>query len=366
MDLVTNLGIAGFAGIAIIIVLLGALLVVQNRIRARREDAELAADFQSAADIVSKPPMAIRRPASRPAMAISGTEAKAFSGQAKSLSGDDGTPPTGPDGKPANPWEVHARKVEAAKIGFASSRGSALIPIIHHDYDEYVDHDTAVDVIDTLRKAGPDAPVDLILHTPGGISSATQQILHALKEHRGTKTAFVPYRAKSAGTMIALACDEIVMGPNAVLGPIDPQYGWMPAQYLAELTKSKSADRVDDEMIILSKMAKQAMTEARQFACDYVNDAHKHKGTCTFTEDLIIGGRNHDYPILPGEAKDDFRLHVSTNMPEAPYDICQPPPKLDPVMIVSMFKENGVEHAEAERSARTHKPRRSADRDLFR
>lgn len=351
MDLVMDLGLVGWGGIAAIIVLLVGAAATQSWFsRDIDEDEDAEGPY-------SPLPRTTQRQA-RPTRA----EATAFVGdnsKKEARAYVEG-------GEPPNPWEAHKRSVEAHKHAFAEKRGSAVISIIHHDYDEYVDHDTAVTVIDTLRKAGKDSPVDIILHTPGGISSATQQILHALREHKGRKTAFVPYRAKSAGTMIALACDEIVMGSSAVLGPIDPQYGWMPAQYLSELTASKSADRVDDDMIILSKMAKQAMAEARKFACDYVNEAHKHNGACTFTDELIIGGRNHDYPILPGEAKNEFHLNISMQMPEEPFNICQPPPKADPMLIVSMFKDMGLESTEAERASRVRRPRRPDDMDLFR
>ena len=233
-------------------------------------------------------------------------------------------------------WEAYKAEIDRRTEAFAKARGSVVIRIVHHDVDEYVDTDTAINAIDTIRKAAANAPIDVVLHTPGGIASATQQILHALRRHKGRKTAFVPYRAKSAGTMIALACDEIIMGSSAVLGPIDPQYAWMPAPILAALTEQKSADRISDEMLILSRMAEQAVNEARRFSCDYINDAHKQDGTCSLTNDLIGGGRNHDYPILPEEAA-GFGLNISTALPEAAYGICQPPPKNDPVLIVSMF-----------------------------
>lgn len=353
-----QLGLVGWGGIAAIIALLGAAMALQHAMRRRKDDDEPAAlDIVSARSAKHAPGLASIEAAAKEAASFSRSKPKPSRGEARAYV---------EGGEPPNPFEVHKRNIESAKHAFSAARNSALITIIHHDYDEYVDHDTAVSVIDTLRNIQPNAPVDIVLHTPGGISSATQQILHALKAHQGQITAFVPYRAKSAGTMIALACDKIVMGPNAVLGPIDPQYGWMPAQYLSELTSAKSADRVDDEMIILSKMAKQAMAEARQFACEYVHDAHKHNGTCTFTDELIIGGRNHDYPILPGEAKNEFYLNISTEMPEEPYLICQPPPKVDPMLIVSMFRDIGLESTEAERAARNFRARRRADVDLFR
>ena len=133
------------------------------------------------------------------------------------------------------------------------------------------------------------------------------------------------------------------MGSSAVLGPIDPQYFWMPAPLLAELPRQKSTDRVNDEMLILSKMAEQAVQEARRFACDFINEAHRRDGSCSLTDDLIGGGRNHDYPILPHEAS-SFGLNVSTAMPEAGYAVCQPPPREEPTLVVSMFNSPDQPH----------------------
>ena len=68
-----------------------------------------------------------------------------------------------------------------------------------------------------------------ILHTPGGLVLASEQIAQALLRRTGRVTVFVPHYAMSGGTLIALAADEIVMDPNAVLGPVDPQIGEYPA-----------------------------------------------------------------------------------------------------------------------------------------
>jgi ClpP class serine protease len=65
----------------------------------------------------------------------------------------------------------------------------------------------------------------MILHTPGGLVLAAEQIAKALVEHKGKVTVFVPHYAMSGGTLIALAADQIVMDSNAVLGPIDPRGG---------------------------------------------------------------------------------------------------------------------------------------------
>ena len=65
--------------------------------------------------------------------------------------------------------------------------------------------------------------LDLILHVPGGGIAATQSIVEYLRSKFSHIRAIVPLAAMSAGTMLALACDEIVMGAHSNLGPIDPQ-----------------------------------------------------------------------------------------------------------------------------------------------
>lgn len=69
----------------------------------------------------------------------------------------------------------------------------------------------------------PERELDFILHTPGGSPEAAEQILNYLRTQFDDIRAIVPLQAKSAGTMMALGCDEIVMGPYSELGPIDPQ-----------------------------------------------------------------------------------------------------------------------------------------------
>lgn len=72
--------------------------------------------------------------------------------------------------------------------------------------------------------------LDLILHTPGGQVAATESIVNYLRKmFHGDIVAYVPQISMSAGTMIACGCKEIVMGNHSNLGPIDPQFGGIPA-----------------------------------------------------------------------------------------------------------------------------------------
>lgn len=63
----------------------------------------------------------------------------------------------------------------------------------------------------------------LILHTPGGMAEAAQTIVDYLRSKFTAIDIVVPTYAMSAGTMIALGCDRIVMGRQSQLGPTDPQ-----------------------------------------------------------------------------------------------------------------------------------------------
>ena len=70
--------------------------------------------------------------------------------------------------------------------------------------------------------------LDIILHTPGGNTAATESIVTYLRSIFGNDIrAFIPQIAMSAGTMVALSCKEIVMGKQSNIGPIDPQFGGM-------------------------------------------------------------------------------------------------------------------------------------------
>lgn len=83
----------------------------------------------------------------------------------------------------------------------------------------------------TVHKLDRTKGLDLILHTPGGDLAATESIVDYLHSMFGKDIrAIIPQISMSAGTMIALACKEIMMGKQSNLGPIDPQIGGVPCQ----------------------------------------------------------------------------------------------------------------------------------------
>lgn len=89
-----------------------------------------------------------------------------------------------------------------------------------------VDRIDTLGFVDMLHNVMPDEPVDLLLHTPGGDVDAAEKLISLVRNRvgeKGTLRVIVPDFAKSAGTLMALGADTIVMSDSSELGPIDPQ-----------------------------------------------------------------------------------------------------------------------------------------------
>ena len=110
----------------------------------------------------------------------------------------------------------------------------------------YIDIDDAEGVLRAIHDTPAGRAIEIILHTPGGLVIAAQQIASALADHDGRVTAVVPHYAMSGGTLIALAADEIVIDAHAALGPVDPQLGQYPAASLVEVAEAARRPRRPD------------------------------------------------------------------------------------------------------------------------
>ena len=100
-------------------------------------------------------------------------------------------------------------------------RGSRVINLIHRQesfslfglpFGRYLDIDDSEEVLRAIDLTDSNMPIDLILHTPGGLVLASQQIAHALLLHPAKVTVMVPHYAMSGGTLIALACASLTSG----------------------------------------------------------------------------------------------------------------------------------------------------------
>jgi ClpP class serine protease len=175
-------------------------------------------------------------------------------------------------------------------------------------------------ILRAIRQTPSDQPIDLVLHTPGGLVLAAEQIALALLERTGKVTVFVPHYAMSGGTLLALTADEIVMDPHAVLGPVDPQIGDMPAASIVKLLDLKPARQISDEMLVLTDVAQKARLQVAAFV-DHVLMKHLPKDRAALLATALSEGRwTHDFPITVDMAK-ELGLRVSTDMPPLIYDL---------------------------------------------
>src|SRR5712675_1311720 len=160
----------------------------------------------------------------------------------------------------------------------------------------YIDINDSEEVLRAIHLTDPEIPVDLVLHTPGGLVLAATQIARAIFKHKGKVTVFVPHYAMSGGTLIALAVDEIVMCEHSVLGPIDPQLGDSPAASLVKAVEIKGPRRVSDEILILADIAQKARVQVVSFVIQVLLKHMPEKQAVQVATVLTEGRWTHDFP----------------------------------------------------------------------
>jgi len=228
---------------------------------------------------------------------------------------------------------VNKKLIESSRLRLMrvleSKRNSRVIALIHRQESmsilgfpitRYIDIQDSEQILRAIKLTDDEMPIDIILHTPGGLVLAAEQIANALSRHKGKVTVFVPHYAMSGGTLLALAADEIVMDENAVLGPVDPQVGDYPAASILKAVADKDINKVDDETLILADISRKAINQ--------VKETVKRIACCTYSEEtaeklaneLASGRWTHDYPISVEEGL-ELGLKINNNVPEEIYQL---------------------------------------------
>jgi ClpP class serine protease len=222
---------------------------------------------------------------------------------------------------------VSARQKLIATI--EKKRGSRVILLVHRQETmnflgfplvRYIDIDDSEQVLRAIHMTDPDMPLDVVLHTPGGLVLAAYQIAHAIRLHKGKVTVFVPHYAMSGGTLIALAADEIRLEEHAVLGPIDPQLGEYPAASLVSLAEKKPISDIDDKSWLLADVGKKAITQIREQAKSLLLEKYGTEKAEELAQILTEGRWTHDYPITFEQAM-KLGLHVTKGIPAELYQL---------------------------------------------
>jgi ClpP class serine protease len=227
---------------------------------------------------------------------------------------------------------LQQRWTEAARVRIIHKlerdRHSRVITLIHRQetlsflgipFSRYIDIDDSEEVLRAIRLTSTEVPIDLIVHTPGGLVLAAEQIAHGLVRHKAKVTVLVPHYAMSGGTLIALAADEIVTDPNAVLGPVDPQIGEYPAAAIVRVAETKPIKDVDDRTLIMADISRKALGQVRHT----VEEILQGNGMATeraqeLAHLLSCGTWTHDYPIS-FETAQAMGLPVTDAMPKDVY-----------------------------------------------
>jgi len=226
-----------------------------------------------------------------------------------------------------------ALQVARARIleALANSRGSTVITLIHRQesigflgipFYRYISIEDSEEVLRAIRAAPKDKPIDLVIHTPGGLVLAASQIAMALKQHPAETRVIIPHYAMSGGTLIALAADKIIMDQNAVLGPVDPQIGEFPAPSILRAVELKGKDKVDDKTLIMYDVSIKAINQVKNLVYNLLKDKLGEERAKEVADILTSGKWTHDYPITVEEAK-SLGLPVSTDVPPEIYELME-------------------------------------------
>jgi ClpP class serine protease len=184
----------------------------------------------------------------------------------------------------------------------------------------YIDVDDSEKVLRAIHLTDRTVPLDIVLHTPGGLVLASLQIARAIQKHQGRVTVFVPHYAMSGGTLIALAADEIVMSEYAVLGPVDPQVGQYPAASIRAAVARKPVANVDDSTLILADQGEKATFQVRQTVRELLTGKCPEDMLRELVRLLSEGAWTHDHPISYDAAK-AFGLPVRCDIPPEVIDL---------------------------------------------
>jgi len=211
-------------------------------------------------------------------------------------------------------------------------RKSRVITMIHRQEQlgffgipvfRYITIEDSERVLRAIRMTPKDMPIDLIIHTPGGLALAATQIANALLKHEAPVRVIIPHFAMSGGTLIALSADEIIMDPNAVLGPVDPQIGQMPAASILSVLEKKDYKDIDDQTLIYADIAEKAIKQMKEYLKNLlITNGMEEKKAERIAEELSVGKFTHDYPLTVDYLK-ELGLNVKTDVPEEVYELME-------------------------------------------
>lgn len=222
--------------------------------------------------------------------------------------------------------EIVGRRVEIIET-LEAERESRVITLIHRQepwaQDEkrgYITMEDSEAVVAAIRGTPSQKPIDLIVHTPGGIALAAELVAMALKLHPGPTTVIVPFYAMSGGSLIAIAADKILMERESILGPLDPQIANFSAGTILRLLRRKPIETISDEMVLLAERAQQSLDQVKEFVKWLLQDKMPRREREALAVFLTGGYISHETPVVL-EVLRGYGLPVSEGVPEGVHEL---------------------------------------------
>jgi ClpP class serine protease len=185
---------------------------------------------------------------------------------------------------------------------------------------KYINMEDMESILEAIYLTSPQIPIYLIIHTPGGLVLAAEQIARALNSHKADVRVFVPHYAMSGGTLIGLGAKQIVMMPNATLGPVDPQipFGFLgsdslPAASIVKTLEQPNPHR-EDKFLALGDISRKALTQVNSTVKELLKGKLDEPQREAVADILSKGTWTHDYPLTYERAK-ALGLPVSKDFP---------------------------------------------------
>lgn len=161
-----------------------------------------------------------------------------------------------------------------------------------------IDEDDTMPFVDLLHRAPQGSDLDLLLHTGGGIIDAAEKLMGMLQRHvdSGQLRVIVPDFAKSAGTLMVLGADSVVMSDMSELGPIDPQIRlrgeWLAVQNYLDAFDTHAKTLKTDRDNVVARIMLEKLDPAVRKRCEAARDRARQAAEKLLTRGMFHNGGN--------------------------------------------------------------------------
>ena len=186
------------------------------------------------------------------------------------------------------------------------AHGTRVITMIHRQEKRslfgfsvarHIDLEDAQTIIAAIKETPEDIPIDLIIHTPGGLVLAAMQIARAVEAHPAKVTRLCAGLCHVRRNADRARGRRDRLGEFSVLGPIDPQIAGLPAASIVKARDSKPIEHVFDLTLVLADMSEKALAQVKRGAVELLTPRMEQAAAEDLAEKLAGGHWTHDYAL---------------------------------------------------------------------